>query len=194
MVNKTKKGDQSMIYVVRHGQTDWNLQGRCQGWHDIELNQTGLEQAMELAAKLSDVKFDVCFSSPLKRAVKTAQTIYRGKIILDQRIIERGNGALEGRPDWKDLGVNFNDPNDPIGKKYGVEMLPDLQKRLSLFWDEILEKYVNKNVLVVTHAGTAMWSKVYFYGEPKDGDMSHYHLANCEVWQIDNSKPLKVEH
>ena len=86
-----------MIYVVRHGQTDWNLQGRCQGWHDIELNQTGIEQAEKLAKLLADVKFDVCFSSPLKRAVKTAQTIYDGNIILDQRIIERGNGELEGR-------------------------------------------------------------------------------------------------
>ena len=181
-----------MIYVVRHGQTDWNLQGRCQGWQDIELNQTGLEQAKALAEKLKDVKFDVCFASPLKRAVKTAQTIYDGEIILDRRIIERGNGDLEGRSDWKKLGVNFNDPNDANGKKYRIEMLPDLQKRLSSFWDEVLAKYAGKNVLVVTHAGTAMWSQVYFCGRPENGDMYLYHLANCEVWQIDNSRPLKV--
>ena len=177
-----------MIYVVRHGQTDWNLQGRCQGWHDIELNQTGITQAEALAKKLAGIKFDVCFASPLKRALKTAQTIYQGKIITDRRLIERGNGELEGRQDWKDL-VNFNDPNE---NRYGIEMLPDLQKRLSSFWDEILEKYVGKNVLVVTHAGTTIWSQVYFYGLPADGDMYRYHLGNCEVWQIDNSKPLKV--
>ena len=177
-----------MIYVVRHGQTDWNLQSRCQGWHDIELNQTGLEQAAKLAGLLKDVKFDVCFASPLKRAVKTAQAIYDGEIILDRRIIERGNGELEGRQNWKTL-VDFNDPKE---NRYGIEMLPDLQKRLSSFWNEILEKYDGKNVLVVTHAGTAMWSKVYFYGKPEDGDMYRYHLANCEVWQIDNSQPLQV--
>ena len=181
-----------MIYVVRHGQTDWNLQGRSQGWQYIELNQTGIEQAEKLAQTLADVKFDVCFSSPLKRALKTAQTIYNGEIIIDRRIIERINGELEGRPDWKELGVNFNDPNDANGKRYGIEMLPDLQKRLSSFWDEILAKYSGKNVLVVTHAGTAMWSQVYFYGIPKDQDLSLYRLKNCEVWQIDNSKPLKV--
>lgn len=181
-----------MIYVVRHGQTDWNLQGRCQGRQDIELNQTGRAQAAALAEQLADVKFDVCFASPLKRTLETAQTIYHGEIITDPRLIERGIGALEGRQGWKEAGVNFNDPHDPVSQQYGVEMLPDLQKRLRSFWDEILTKYVGQNVLVVTHAGVALWSQVYFYGMPADPDMSPYHLKNCGVWQIDNRQPLPV--
>ena len=182
-----------MIYVVRHGQTDWNVEGRCQGWADVELNQTGCKQAAELAAKLADVKFDVCFSSPQKRALKTAQTIYHGEIMIDQRIKERGKGELEGRTGVKqlvkELGINYYEPNEG---RFGIEKLSDFENRVHAFWDEVLAKYVGKNVLVVTHGGVAMCSRVYIDGMPEDQDYYHYRLENCEVWQIDNSKPLKV--
>ena len=182
-----------MIYVVRHGQTDWNLEGRCQGWADIELNQMGLEQAAELAKKLSSVKFDVCFSSPQKRALKTAQIIYRGEIIVDQRIKERGKGELEGRTGVKQLvqqlGINYYDPNE---NRYGIEKLSDFENRVHAFWNEVSKKHVGKNVLVVTHGGVVMCSRAYFDGVPEDQDIYRYRPDNCEVWQIDNSKPLKV--
>ena len=177
-----------MIYIVRHGQTDWNLLHKVQGRKDIELNQTGIQQAEELARKLAGIKFDVCISSPLKRALKTAQTIHNGSIQIDERVIERSNGDLEGRTDWKELGVNFDDPNE---KRYRIETLAEMQNRLQPFWEEVLEKYPNQNVLVVTHAGVAMWTQVYFYGLPPANDFDKYHLGNCEVLQIDNAtKPL----
>lgn len=64
-----------MIYIVRHGQTDWNLEGRYQGRTDIDLNETGIKQAEKIRQELKSVKFDKVFSSPLKRAYKTAQII-----------------------------------------------------------------------------------------------------------------------
>ncbi|MCQ2383008.1 MAG: histidine phosphatase family protein [Clostridia bacterium] len=173
-----------MIYVVRHGQTDWNLVHRVQGHRDIELNQAGIEQAKIVAVKLADVKFDVCFASPLKRALKTAQIIYHGQIKVDDRLIERGNGELEGRTNWREFGVDFDDPNET---RFNIETLPQLQKRLTSFWQEILTKYPHQNVLVVSHAGTIMWSRVFFYGLPEDNDVyTKYHLNNCEIWQFDN--------
>ncbi|MCM1404233.1 MAG: histidine phosphatase family protein [Prevotella sp.] len=182
-----------MIYVVRHGQTDWNLQGRCQGWHDIALNQTGLEQATKLAEMLADVKFDVCFSSPLKRALKTTQTIYDGEIIVDQRIKERGKGKLEGRTDVrqmvKQMAINYYDPNE---NRYGIERLADFEKRVHAFLNEVLKNYVGKNVLVVTHGGVAMCLRAYLDGIPENQDFERYRLENCEIWQIDNSQPLKI--
>lgn len=184
-----------MIYVVRHGQTDWNLEGRCQGWADVELNQTGLKQAAELAAKLAEVKFDVCFSSPQKRALKTAQIIYHGEIKVDQRIKERGKGELEGRTNVKQLvkemGINYYDPDEG---RFGLEKLGDFEDRVHEFWDEVLEKYTGKNVLVVTHGGVGMCSRVYIEGMPEDQDYYHYRLENCEVWQIDNSMPRYKEN
>ena len=174
-----------MIYIVRHGQTDWNLQGRCQGHSDIELNQTGIKQAEELAQRLAHVNIDVCFSSPLKRALKTAQIIHKGEVIVDDRIIERRAGDLEGRANWKEYGVDYSDPNET---RFNIETLPVLQKRVNSFWNEILEKYPNQNILVVTHGGTAMWSQVYFYGMPENNDFSLYRLNNCDVIEINNTK------
>ena len=78
-----------MIYVVRHGQTDWNLEGRFQGRIDIPLNEKGKSQAKKTKEKLEGIKFDKVFSSPLKRALETAKIITDEPIDIDDRIIER---------------------------------------------------------------------------------------------------------
>jgi len=169
-----------MIYLVRHGQTDWNLQGINQGQTDIELNETGIEQAKILANKLKDVKFDFVFASSLKRAISTAQIIRNQKITIDNRLIERGNGELEGRKNTKEL-IDFADPNDT---RYGVEPLPEFRKRINDFWDEILKKYVHKNILIVTHAGVTMYTQAYLKGEFEYADYTSYKLKNGEVLEI----------
>ena len=173
-----------MIYIVRHGQTDWNVEGRNQGRTDIELNETGIKQAEETAKKLEGKKFDMVFSSPLKRAYKTAQIISNNHIIPDVRLIERCNGELEGKlkSEYKGL-VNFADPNEI---RYGVEPLPIFRKRITEFFDYILKNYPGKEILVVTHAGISIYAKCYFEGEPKDGDYSKYKLKNCEILQYEN--------
>lgn len=62
-----------MIYVVRHGQTDINKEGRLQGRAGLPLNEHGIEQAKGLRGKLKDIKFDYIFSSPQERAIQTAE-------------------------------------------------------------------------------------------------------------------------
>ena len=57
------------LFLVRHGQTDWNVSHKAQGQTDIPLNATGILQAEELREKLKDYQFDKCYVSPLKRAV-----------------------------------------------------------------------------------------------------------------------------
>ena len=98
-----------MLYIVRHGETDWNREHRIQGHIDIPLNDQGKLDAANAKEKLKDVKFDVVFSSPLSRAIETAKIITDNEIIIDHRLIERYNGELEGCNDWdilKDIPWN----------------------------------------------------------------------------------------
>ena len=92
------KGDIMNIYIVRHGQTDSNvLKNRYGGRVDVLLNDTGREEAKKLKRDLEGITFDRVYSSPLKRALETAQIISGNDIIIDERLIERSNGDLEGR-------------------------------------------------------------------------------------------------
>ena len=121
-----------MIYIVRHGQTDWNLEGRYQGRIDIELNEKGIEQAEKIKEELKDLKFDKDFSSPLKRAYKTVQIITDKEIITDDRIIERCNWELEGKLKSETAdAVDFTDYNE---NRFGIELLADFRSRIFVFF------------------------------------------------------------
>lgn len=180
-----------MIYIVRHGQTDWNTIGRIQGWQDIELNGRGIEQARILREKLKDVEFDEVISSPLKRALRTAKEITGRKykdIKKDKRIIERCNGEREGKLNTEvDQTVDFNDPNET---RYGIENIKDFKERVYSFCRELEKNYKNKNVLVATHAGVSIYIKCYFEGEPKDNDYNKLKLGNCEVIEYENREEI----
>ncbi|MBQ9689241.1 MAG: histidine phosphatase family protein, partial [Candidatus Methanomethylophilaceae archaeon] len=86
-----------MLYIVRHGQTDLNSRKVLQGRSDHPLNAVGEEQAREIGDVLSDVRFDRVFSSPLKRAVRTAEIIAPyAPMTIDERLIEMEYGPYEG--------------------------------------------------------------------------------------------------
>lgn len=91
------------FYLVRHGETDWNLEGRFQGIEDIPLNETGLRQAEACGEglKKSFIPFDCVVTSPLQRAGVTAKTIAEWigipEIYTDNRLIERDFGRVSGR-------------------------------------------------------------------------------------------------
>ena len=83
------------IYLVRHGETDWNQAGLLQGQTDIALNAQGLEQAREAAERLKDVPFEIAFCSPLIRAKRTAEIIIGDRKITlttDERLRELNFG------------------------------------------------------------------------------------------------------
>jgi broad specificity phosphatase PhoE len=87
------------FYFMRHGQTDWNLQGRLQGHSDIPLNATGLAQAHAAADALTDESIEVIVSSPLIRALKTAAIVAERiarQIYIDGQLKECSFGAFEG--------------------------------------------------------------------------------------------------
>lgn len=162
------------LFVVRHGQTDWNLERKLQGQVDTELNENGVKQANELKSdiKNQDYKIDLIIASPLKRTKKTAEIISDGKIdiIYSDKIIERGFGELEGikidRQD-KDTMNSLYDLNYK-GKYKKLEPLKDLCNRTFNFLDEIKEKYHDKNIMLVTHGGTIRAINAYFNGIPEN--------------------------
>ena len=87
------------IYIFRHGQTDYNVARRVMGQLDIPLNDVGRAQAVELADKLATFAIGVIYSSPLTRAMETAQVVADktgAPIITDVRLMERNNGKLQG--------------------------------------------------------------------------------------------------
>ncbi len=175
-----------MIYIVRHGQTDWNLKKIYQGQTDTELNLTGIRQAQALQEKLKDIKFDYVFCSPLKRALKTAQIITDHDIIIDERLIERCNGEFEGKYINKcPNDYNFNDPKDT---RYGIENITHFKDRIKSFLKDLQSKCANQNILIVTHAGVILYIREYFEGIPKNGYKS-YKLGNAQVLTYNHKTP-----
>ena len=99
--------------LFRHGQTDWNLEKRCQGHKDIPLNETGLNEAKELSNKFSKIQLQVIYSSDLKRAVQTAEFLSSKKdipLLLSKNLREFSLGAAEGKS------------HDELISTYGVEL------------------------------------------------------------------------
>ena len=88
-----------MLYIVRHGETDWNRMKKVQGHTDIPLNDYGRHLAEETAEGMKEIRLDLGFTSPLKRARETAEIILAGRnipLIDEERIKEIGFGRYEG--------------------------------------------------------------------------------------------------
>lgn len=174
-----------MIYITRHGQTDWNVQKKVMGRCDEPLNETGLSQAEETREKLMDTDIDLIICSPLLRAKKTAEIINKDRnidIIYDDRIIERDFGELEGLQ-TKDF--DFDGYWDYY-KNIQYERAENIQvffKRIYEFLDDITEKYKDKNVLLVAHGGVSIPVKCYFDKNIPEGSLvaAGLVLGNCEV-------------
>lgn len=174
------------LYVMRHGQTDWNVLGKIQGATDIELNEIGLEQAQNAKQELNQYDIDMIFCSPLKRTRKTAEIINEDKkiqIIYEDRLIERYFGELEGSKPIEDeifQRYNFWDYEADI-KICQVESVKEICQRVWGFLEEIKEKYSDKNILFVTHGGTAKTINSYFEGIGEDGILPSLGFKNCEI-------------
>jgi 2,3-bisphosphoglycerate-dependent phosphoglycerate mutase len=95
------------LWLVRHGQTDWNAQRRFQGWADVPLNEVGRSQATALRTVLEPLTFDGVWSSDLARAVDTARLAYR-EPVTDPRLRELDFGDLQGRT-WEELSPPVRD-------------------------------------------------------------------------------------
>ena len=147
------------LWLVRHGQTDWNTEFRIQGSIDKPLNATGIEQAHALAQKLADTHFDAIYSSPARRAHQTASAIAQLlglPIRTDDRLKEISLGLWEGLT-WQQVQDRYPEmfakrKSDPVHfAPEGAETYGDLARRMVQAANEIALSHPGKRVLVVSH-------------------------------------------
>lgn len=145
---------ETIICLIRHGQTDWNSISLIQGTRDNPLNDTGRDQARQTAKLLNafNMQYDVLMSSPLSRAYETMEIIkselnYQQEIHTLNELKEREFGELEGQ---KVCAESYRLMSSNSVK--GLEQLPDLQKRSITALNKIASLYPNKKVLVTTHS------------------------------------------
>lgn len=176
------------LYLVRHGQTDWNIGKQAQGVADIELNTTGIAQAEALRDRIAaeHLHFDYVYASPLRRAKKTAQIITdnRQDIIYDNRIIERDYGDLEGKiVNWDNLGVDDLDIRQNTNI-HGLEPIQAVLARSKSFLDDLLARHSDEpdaRILIVAH-GTLLKALHYnIVGYDETTNLRGFHLDNCEL-------------
>lgn len=139
----------TVVGLLRHGQTDWNIDFRLQGITDIALNQTGIAQAQRAAQILQRADWDFIASSPLTRARQTADIVAAElgfeEISIQDLLLERSFGEAEGmtHEQWK--------REFPDGMPPGGESLQELRERANLLLEKLLETYRGTRVLTVSH-------------------------------------------
>ena len=137
------------ICLIRHGETDWNKEGRLQGREDIELNEAGKLQAAKCAEYLSRSHWDEVVSSPLKRALQTAKIIKNRLNLYEIQevysFIERDYGEGSG------LTKEERDARFPDGVVAGVEDNNTLAERTMNAMIDIVESYRGKRVIIISH-------------------------------------------
>ncbi len=164
------------LILIRHGETDWNVEGRYQGQADPPLNPKGIEQARRLAQILKDKGIDVIYSSPLKRAWQTAQIIAQvidAPVYPEPRLMEINQGEWEGlhvteiQARYPEIFQQWE--KDPWHTHIpGGETLTQVQKRVYAAVDEILSKHPGQTIALVTHRTPIALLKVRYQGlDPK---------------------------
>ena len=145
------------LYIVRHGETEWNTAKKLQGWQNSDLTKKGIRGAKLLRKRLEDINFDYIYSSPQTRALETAEYIKKEdeKLIILDEIKEMGFGEWEGLEKEK-LEIQYREEyynfwNKPhIYKTSGGESFEELYKRIEVGLNKII-KNGGENVLLVSH-------------------------------------------
>ena len=179
-----------MIYLVRHGQTDWNLSRKIQGQLDIPLNETGKNEALICAKQVGSFEIDAIISSDLSRAKETANII-NGFLSLpinyDARLRELNFGTLQGVFS-ADISEQTWNAFNRTPQQFNAESKENLYKRVKSFFHDL---DATKNTLVVTHGGFIRMT-MYFLTSPKT-----FNSIECEKFfrefKIKNTEIFKFE-
>ena len=199
-MNTPETGQPAEFWLVRHGQTDWNIQRRYQGHKDIPLNAGGREQARVLAAGLNGASFAAVYSSDLSRAMETAAILTEKHpltIITDLRLREIAMGEWEGRTLTE---ISSEQPGSDGGLAYtevhsrapGGESLAEVAARVRAFADEIAAKHPGQVVLIVSHGLSLAALRCLAVGLPL-AEARDIVPENCSIVRVYWPHPLVSE-
>lgn len=168
------------LYVVRHGQTEANVEGLFNGLNDFDLTREGIAQANSLARQLKGkIKFFKIYCSPLKRAEHTAKILnfQKTKVLFSKLLIERDFGLFTLKPTSMvlDMSSLYQKGQNPISE---IESYDSVCKRVEKFLGFLKRQNLDGNILVVTH-GDIQFAFDDAFGKP----YNHY-PDNCEVFRF----------
>lgn len=167
------------LYLVRHGQVPHNALKQYNNQNE-DLTEIGIKQAEELKEKIRNIDYDIIISSPLVRAIHTAEiiNINNKEIIIDNRLEERNPGSLSGQSLEVTNREEYWNYNTEI--QYGTsENIKDFVKRVYDFLEELKTKDY-KSVIIVAHSGVSKAFSCYFEGI-QDGLLLNRGLKNCKI-------------
>jgi alpha-ribazole phosphatase len=175
------------IYLVRHGQTDANVEKRYCGQTDVDLNHKGLRDAANIAKVLKNTSIDSIVSSDLKRTLKTAELInayHQLELELIPEFREINFGKFENLT-FEEIGVKYPEEKAKMIKEkinynfLGGESLAMLHKRVIKSFNDLLEEKENENILIVSHGGVIRM----ILTEILSGDINNYWSV-----EVDNTR------
>ena len=179
------------LYLVRHGETDWNRERRFQGHADQPLNDAGREQARELAERLAGEQIDAVYSSDLRRARETAEILAAqldAEVVALRELREIDVGSWQGLS-WPEIEELHPDGaerwrRDGHGWESG-ETYEQLGERIVRALGEIAARHPRQRVLVVGHGGTVRATRAFVEGvsvvESRGRSPA---IGNCEVFRV----------
>lgn len=182
------------VYLIRHGQTDWNATGRWQGTLPVPLNPIGHQQAAELAAHYKDTPISAVYSSDLPRAFETAQALADARglaVIADARLREVHLGALQGLTrddimaqypqDWAEMHANFFEWTPPGGG----ETRRQVQNRMVAAFNDLVAKHPDEEIALVSHGLAIRMLLIGLFNESEVEAMRRIDIHNTSVTTVE---------
>lgn len=169
------------LYVMRHGEVDFNLKNQINGRNNCKLNDTGIKQAISKRDEIGNLNIDFIFCSPLERTKQTCMYANQNNIsvIYDDRLMERDSASMQYESvNILDLDIWYDINKEIVYKD--SEGFKSILNRISEFLNEIKEKYDDKNILLVTHGDVCKAIYMYFNKNEKL-NISKFEQKNCEI-------------
>ena len=189
------------IYLIRHGETDWNLRGMFYGWTDCDINETGIAQAEHLRDFFNTIKYDGIYASDLLRAVHTAE------IITENRTLE-----IQKNPcfrelffgDWEDKeGTYIREHHGDELKRWmqewqtsalpGGEAFEEFYKRVTEGLLEVIAENKGRDIVIVSHNGPMSAMLCYLTGAGPDSFWRFFSEQGCYSSVLISEEKITIE-